>query len=246
MKKRIGIVGEGPTDYLVLKCMIDQITGEENDYLRIQPEQNMLGEYGNGWKGVWNWCESIGQNLDKIMKGISPQIDMIVIQMDGDVARKEKEVHCRCATVECEHKGKVHPLGCETLIDGSCPVDIPCKDHENTPEGYRSHITHCVLQWLGTDTERNDIIITVPCDSTDTWIVAAFDPMEEIEKIQNPWEDIISRKKDYHGIRIPGHKKNNRIYQQLIPTLESHWKQVIDLCDSAKYFEKAVKVAWGE
>ena len=52
MKKRIGIVGEGPTDYLVLKCMIDQITGEENDYLRIQPEQNMLGEYGNGWKGV--------------------------------------------------------------------------------------------------------------------------------------------------------------------------------------------------
>ena len=86
MKKRIGIVGEGPTDYLVLKCMIDQITGEENDYLRIQPEQNMLGEYGNGWKGVWNWCESTGQNLDKIMKGISPQIDMIVIQMDGDVA----------------------------------------------------------------------------------------------------------------------------------------------------------------
>ena len=42
MKKRIGIVGEGSTDYLVLKCMIDQITGEENDYLRIQPEQNML------------------------------------------------------------------------------------------------------------------------------------------------------------------------------------------------------------
>lgn len=40
---------------------------------RIQPEQNMLGEYGNGWKGVWNWCEATGQNLDKIMKGIIPQ-----------------------------------------------------------------------------------------------------------------------------------------------------------------------------
>ena len=100
MKNRIGIVGKGLTDYLVLKCMIDQITGEENDYLRIQPEQNMLGEYGYGWKGVWNWCESTGKNLDKIMKGITPQIDMIVIQMDGDVARKEKEVHCRCAAVE--------------------------------------------------------------------------------------------------------------------------------------------------
>lgn len=53
MKKRIGIVSEGPTDYFVLKCMIDQITGEENDYLRIQSKQNMLGEYGNRWKGVW-------------------------------------------------------------------------------------------------------------------------------------------------------------------------------------------------
>lgn len=50
MRKRVGIVGEGPTDYLVLKSMIDQITGEENEFLRIQPEQNMAGEYGNGWR----------------------------------------------------------------------------------------------------------------------------------------------------------------------------------------------------
>ena len=56
------------------------------------------------------------------MKGIIPKIDMIVIQMDGDVARKEKEVHCQCAAVECAHKGEFHPLGCETLKNGSCPV----------------------------------------------------------------------------------------------------------------------------
>ena len=30
MKKVIGIVSEGPTDYLVLKAVIDKITGEEN------------------------------------------------------------------------------------------------------------------------------------------------------------------------------------------------------------------------
>ena len=81
--------------------------------------------------GERNWHRP-GNEEGMAICSISPQIDMIVIQMDGDVARKEKEVHCRCATVECEHKGKVHPLGCETLIDGSCPVDIPCKDHENT------------------------------------------------------------------------------------------------------------------
>ena len=53
MKKVIGIVSEGPTDYLVLKAVIDKITGEENRYLSLQPEPDMLGRYGNGWKGVW-------------------------------------------------------------------------------------------------------------------------------------------------------------------------------------------------
>lgn len=46
MKKVIGIVSEGPTDYLVLKTVIDKITGEENRYLRLQPESDMAGRYG--------------------------------------------------------------------------------------------------------------------------------------------------------------------------------------------------------
>ena len=56
MKKVIGVVAEGPTDYMVLKAAIDRITGEENRYLSLQPEQDMMGRYGNGWKGVWRWC----------------------------------------------------------------------------------------------------------------------------------------------------------------------------------------------
>ena len=47
MKKVIGIVSEGPTDYLVLKAVIDKITGEENRYLPLQPEPDMLGRYEN-------------------------------------------------------------------------------------------------------------------------------------------------------------------------------------------------------
>lgn len=58
MKRIIGIVGEGPTDFLILKTAIDRITGEKNIYRRIQPEQDMRGEYGNGWKGVYRWCEA--------------------------------------------------------------------------------------------------------------------------------------------------------------------------------------------
>ena len=60
----------------------------------LQPEPDMAGRYGNGWKGVWKWCKETPA-LDKLMDGIWPKIDIIVIQMDGDVIRKEKEVHTR-------------------------------------------------------------------------------------------------------------------------------------------------------
>jgi len=44
---------KGPTDHMVLKAAIDRITGEENRYLSLQPEPDMMGRFGNGWKGVW-------------------------------------------------------------------------------------------------------------------------------------------------------------------------------------------------
>ena len=53
--KHIGIVCEGPTDYIILKGVIDQITGAKNTYVMLQPENDLTGKYGNGWKGVWKW-----------------------------------------------------------------------------------------------------------------------------------------------------------------------------------------------
>ena len=43
MSKVIGIASEGPTVYLVLKSVIDKITGEENKYLPLQTEADMMG-----------------------------------------------------------------------------------------------------------------------------------------------------------------------------------------------------------
>ena len=99
MKKVIGIVGEGPTDYLVIKEVIDFVSGEENTYIRLQPEPNLQGKFGNGWKGVWKWCEDTAPILEKIFCDITPKMDMLVVQMDADVSRKEKEVHCLCKSI---------------------------------------------------------------------------------------------------------------------------------------------------
>ena len=91
MRKAIGIVGEGPTDYMVIKEVIDHITGEANEYRRLQPEPDMAGRFGKGWKGVWKWCETNSSVLDKVLHEVTPQLDLLVIQMDADVSRKERE-----------------------------------------------------------------------------------------------------------------------------------------------------------
>lgn len=88
--KNIGIVCEGPTDCVVLEQVIDKITGEDNQYFHLQPEDDLTGKFGNGWKGVWKWSIDHARILEQIMKDITPQLDLLVIQMDGDVARKEK------------------------------------------------------------------------------------------------------------------------------------------------------------
>ena len=130
MSKVIGIASEGPTDYLVLKAVIDKITGEENRYLPLQPEADMMGRYGNGWKGVWKWCKETVP-LDIIMDSIQPRIDIVVIQMDGDVVRKEKEVHCLCDSTRCDIKGEEFPLYCKKTIARICPIKIPCHSHSD-------------------------------------------------------------------------------------------------------------------
>ena len=50
--KNIGIVCEGPTDFIILQAVIDAITGESNGFYLLQPELDLTGQYGNGWKGV--------------------------------------------------------------------------------------------------------------------------------------------------------------------------------------------------
>lgn len=42
--KNIGIVCEGPTDYIILKKVIDLITNETNHYVQLQPEPDLTGQ----------------------------------------------------------------------------------------------------------------------------------------------------------------------------------------------------------
>lgn len=239
MKKVIGIVSEGPTDYLVLKAVIDKITGEENRYLPLQPEPDMLGRYGNGWKGVWRWCRET-ESIGMLMQEVQPNIDAIVIQMDGDVVRKEKEVHCLCETTVCDDKGKVFPLYCKKVADRVCPAEIPCTGHENGISAIMGH-GKSVLESELENEDMTHIAITIPCDSTDAWVVAAYDELDDAEMIEDPWDRIIAKGKYYHGIRVRGSNKNTNTYQHFSGKVAECWNTVAEKCRSAEILEQEIK-----
>jgi hypothetical protein len=123
MKRVIGIVSEGPTDQMAIRTVIDRLTGEKNIYRYIQPEQDARGEFGNGWKGVYRWCENNAELIPALFSQIMPRFDALIIHMDGDVSRKEKEVHCKCGSTECDHKDKTSPLDCIHVRNDHRPME---------------------------------------------------------------------------------------------------------------------------
>ena len=72
MKRVIGIVSEGPTDQMAIRTVIDRLTGDKNIYRYIQPEQDARGEFGNGWKGVYRWCEKNADLIPALFTQITP------------------------------------------------------------------------------------------------------------------------------------------------------------------------------
>lgn len=237
--KHIGIVCEGPTDYIILRGVIDKITGESNAYVMLQPEADLTGKYGNGWKGVWKWCYDNAAIRKKLMQDVQPALDFLVIQMDGDVSRKERSAHCCCEATQCMHKGEWNPLECDITPAGraACPVVLPCAGHTASVSGYMSHLKGLIAAWLQ---EMDGTCIAIPCDSTEAWIVAAYDQTEEIETVNDPWGHIITRGRTYHGIRISGQKKRLRIFEAFLPTVCENWAQVTELCESARDFEQSI------
>ena len=88
--------------------------------------------------------------------------------------------------------------------------------------------------------DKSRIVITIPCDSTDAWIVAAYDDFDDVERIEDPWRNIIAKGKYYHGIRVRGEKKNVSTYRLLTERLVNNWDVVTEKCVSAKCLEREI------
>lgn len=49
-----------------------------------------------------------------------------------------------------------------------------------------------IKRWLG---DLDNICIVIPCDSMEAWVVAAYDEIENAEYVEDPWINVIAKKK---------------------------------------------------
>jgi hypothetical protein len=83
----VGIVAEGVSDWMVLEAVMRNVH-PEIEFRRIQPDQALAPRLGQGWRGVRNWCEEYGPQLETLMKGPSPNLDLLIIHTDCSMADK--------------------------------------------------------------------------------------------------------------------------------------------------------------
>lgn len=233
--KNIGIVCEGPTDFIILQAVIDTITGESNIFYPLQPEPDVIGRYESGWKGVLKWCMDHAAIKKQFMNSIQPALDFLVIQMDGDVSRKDKPVHCGCNPTLCPDRGSLNLLYCDTT---KCPIALPCNGHGAPITGYMEHLKGLISSNL---IDIDDTCIVIPCDSLEAWVVAAFDGPENVEHIEDPWRQVILKGVPYHSVRIPRQKKSAKVFREFAPVVCRNWQQVTRLCQSARDFEQTIR-----
>jgi hypothetical protein len=87
---RVGIVAEGPSDWIVLQEVMKTVHSE-TEFVRLHPNQILSSRLGQGWRGVKAWCVENRSQLDLIMAGggESP-LNVLVIHADCSMANKAK------------------------------------------------------------------------------------------------------------------------------------------------------------
>ena len=58
---------------------------------------------------------------------------------------------------------------------------------------------------------------------------------------EDPWKNIIAKKKMYHEIRITGKQKRINVFKEFAIVVIKNWENVTKLCVSARAFEEHVK-----
>lgn len=220
---RIGLVVEGPTDYIMIKALLKRSLEFSHPdislvFVDLQPSSDRTsGSPEGGWQMVYKWCERNDPEFRKVQyfgpglfAGVenSKQCDLIVIQMDADIC---------------------------TAISGGGYSDIIPKDLISV-QGRGKYIASVIDGWLWPAPYMSDSFhIAAPAvEVTETWLIAGLGNHPEPELIAKPLRIFAEIDFQRRGKPIPAStkaiSKQPQRYEPLAFHAATNVKAIIEKC----------------
>lgn len=221
----IGIVAEGPTDYNMIQSLVLEVIPGDHFFAILQPEISAtegFGAFGAGWKGVREWCFSIAQEHGNLANLMKAFVPILDILIIHIDADVSREAEVNCSKP------------CPPASDTICAI-------ESVIQG-----------WLAGEKLSSKVVLCVPSDNTEAWVLSAFGTLAEhhcppntfLECLHKP--DYVIANPPYQIIKTKNgkpKKTQSRYREFIIPKVLENWGVIKDTCIQAQLFEERLLAA---
>lgn len=245
----IGIISEGITDFELLNELICTILNKQRDCKPLQPTNYSSCD---GWSGVWDFCKNAVSaiGIDKYCNAVFPNLDLLVVALDGDVTRNG-DVYCSLYNYysNCMYGSNGNPLECHISRSKLSPYTKCCYPTSsllpNLPiADRRAFLENVILKWLDVPAIPNTLIIVIPFDMIESWIVCAKSGHEingiQIEEFIDPYKNYLQNQFDYFNWK-PSLEGKVSLFRKFKNDVVSNWDIVKKHCYSANLFDIQLK-----
>lgn len=224
---RVGVVAEGPTDFILIREIVSRILGTNVVMRLLQPEGSIaFGPVGGGWTGVFGWCKQAASRGSGQLGSDSllwSNLDVLVVHVDCDVA----DVSYRAGNVERD------------LRHGALPCAVPCPPAATTADA----LTGVILSWCGELVRPPRLVFCLPSKATEAWVMHALFPDDPVassagfECFPDPAARLGQQPK---AVRIA---KRQSDYRDNADAFGSRWPAVVDRFQQAARFDRDLRAA---
>ncbi len=199
------VVCEGQTDVPILRAALHEIWPELQEVRCLQPEldETHRAKGPAGWGHVKAWCEAHADDLEEVLSpDLGDPIDLLVIAIDVDIA-----------------------------IDAGIS-DPPKRVGLYETTRLREQMTAWLLEASSRGSLPSAVVLSTPVMAIEAWIIAALFPKQRSpEKLEDPAEALVARKKLRRSARDGKAWKEFHIYRDTFaPVVARRLERVRKAC----------------
>lgn len=212
------IVCEGDTDFVVLDAALSAVYGEHTATM-IQPEKSLFaGRAYTEMGSGWRGVKKWCEQARDEFGGLKQRLGvMLVGGADALIIHVDADI---ADHLDCRH---------------------PCPPASDTADAVRSH----VLRWGGEKELPDGVVLCVPAQSTETWVIAALDPGSlfvagdveckdaEAYLCGRKGPKLVARKS---GKGHKGYRKHTGRFAEAAKIVRDNWPRVRATCSQASRF----------